>query len=190
MRIRFFNLFFVFAFIAVVISSSSCKKTTSQAQRDLEQEYLTKYVTKYLPGVTPKSSGLYFMETKAGSTDPKDTIKAGDVVQVFYKGYLIQDNDTTGIGDGYEFDTSGDYEPFSFTVGAGTVVSGWDEALTYMKDGSQAKIVIPSKLAYAGTAQSTIPAYSPLVFYVTVYKVFRSGDTDNWPTIQKLPKSL
>jgi len=50
--------------------------------------------------------------------------------------------------------------------------------------------VIPSKLAYAGTAQSTIPAYSSLVFYITIYKVYRSGDTDNWPTIQKLPKSL
>jgi len=190
MRIRFFNLFLVLAFIVVVLSSSSCKKTTAQAQRDLEQEHITKYVAKYLPGVTPKSSGLYFLETKAGSTDPNDTIKAGDIVKVFYKGYLIEDNDTTGIGDGYEFDTSGDYEPYSFTVGAGSVIAGWDEALTYMKDGSEAQIVVPSKLAYGGTAQSTIPAYSPLVFYITVHKVYRSGDIDNWPVIQKLPKSL
>jgi len=190
MRIRFFNLFLFFAFIAVVISSSSCKKTTSQAQRDLEQEYLTKYVAKYLPGVTPKSSGLYFLETKAGSTNPKDTIKAGDVVQVFYGGHMIQDS--LGIIKNVyaPFDTSGVFEPFAFTVGAGTVISGWDEAMTYMKDSSEVKLVIPSKLAYAGTAQSTIPAYSPLVFYIRVCKVYRSGDTDKWPVIQKLPKIL
>jgi FKBP-type peptidyl-prolyl cis-trans isomerase len=190
MRIRLFNLFLVFAFIAVVISSSSCKKTTAQAERDLEQEYLSKYVAKYLHGVTPKSSGLYFLETKAGTTNPKDTakIKKGDLVKVFYGGHLIQD--TTGVIGikTIPFDSSGVYEPFTFTVGAGTVIAGWDEAMTYMKDNSEAKLVIPSKLAYAGMAQSTIPAYSPLVFFIKVYKVYRSTDTVQ--TIQKLPRNI
>ena len=185
MRIRLFNLFLVFAFIAVVISS--CKKPTGQAQRDLEQEYLSKYIAKYHSTVTPKASGLYFIETKAGSTAPGDTIKAGDLVKVFYRGYLIQDNDTTGIGDGYEFDHSGEFEPFSFTVGSSAVIAGWDEAMLYMKDGSEAKLVIPSKLAYSSTAQSTIPAYSPLVFYIKIVKVYRTRDT--WPTIEIRPKS-
>jgi FKBP-type peptidyl-prolyl cis-trans isomerase len=186
MRIRLFNLFLVFALITVVISS--CKTPIGQAQRDLEQEYLSKYVAKYLPNVTPKSSGLYFLETKAGSTAAKDTIKAGDVVEVFYRGYLITDDPTNGIQDGAMFDEKPvGYEPFSFTVGAGAVITGWDEAITYMKDGSEAKLVIPSKLGYSGTAQTYIPAYSPLVFYITVYKVHRT--TDEWPVIEILPKT-
>lgn len=186
MRIRLFNLFLVFVLIAVVISS--CKKPTGQAQRDLEQEYLSKYISKYLPTVTPKKSGLYFVETKAGSTAAKDTIKAGDMVEVFYRGYLIEDDATNGIQDGSMFDEKPvGYEPFSFTVGAGSVIAGWDEAIKYMKDGSEAKLVIPSKLAYSGTAQTYIPAYSPLVFYITVYKVHRS--TDVWPTIEIRPKA-
>ena len=185
MRIRLFNLFLVLGIIAVVVSS--CKKPTGQAQRDLEQEYLSKYIAKYHPTVTPKASGLYFIETKAGSTAAKDTIKKGDLVKVFYRGYLIQNNDTTGIGDGYEFDRSGEFEPFSFTVGAGSVITGWDEAMLYMKDGSEAKLVIPSKLAYSSQQQSTIPAYSPLVFYIKMVKVYRT--TDVWPTIQILPKN-
>jgi len=185
MRIRLFNLFLVFALIAIVISS--CKKPTGQAQRDLEQEYLTKYIAKYHPTVSPKASGLYFIETKAGSTAPEDTIKKGDVVKVFYRGYLIEDNDTTGIGDGYEFDASGEFEPFSFTVGAGSVIAGWDEGVTYMKDGSEAKLVVPSKLAYSSTAQASIPAYSPLVFYIKMVKVVRS--TDIWPVIEIRPKT-
>jgi len=185
MRIRFFNLFLFFAFIAVVISSSSCKKTTSQAQRDLEQEYLTKYVAKYLPGVTPKSSGLYFLETKAAPVDAEAVI-VGDTIKVTYSGFLIEENDTVGIRKGYEFDTR-DYEPFTLIVGAGTVIAGWEEGLTYMKEGSEATLVIPSMLAYSGTAQLTIPAYSPLVFNIKVQKIIHPY---KWPTIQKLPKSL
>jgi FKBP-type peptidyl-prolyl cis-trans isomerase len=178
-------MFLFVATLAIVISS--CKKPTGQAQRDLEKEYLTKYIAKYHPTVKPKSSGLYFIETKAGSTAAEDTIKAGDIVKVYYKGYLIEDDATKGIQDGYMFDASGEYEPFSFTVGAGTVIAGWDEAMLYMKDGSEAKLVIPSKLAYANTGQSSIPAYSPLVFYVKIVKVYRSKDT--WPVIEILPKT-
>jgi len=185
MRIRLFNLFLVIATLAIVISS--CKVPTGQAQRDLEQEYLSKYIAKYHPTVRAKSSGLYFIETKAGSTAVGDTIKKGDQVNVFYKGYLIEDNATNGIQDGYEFDSSGEFEPFSFTVGAGTVIAGWDEAMLYMKDGSEAKLVIPSKLAYSSQVQTSIPAYSPLVFYVKIHKVYRT--TDTWPTIEIRPKT-
>lgn len=185
MRIRLFNLFLVVAVVAFVISS--CKTPTGQAQRDLEQELLSKYIGKYHSTVTPKASGLYFVETKAGA--PTDSlIVAGDLVKVYYRGYLIENNDTLGIQDGTEFDSSGEYEPFSFTVGAGAVITGWDEAMTYMKDGSEAKLVIPSNLGYSGTAQGSIPAYSPLVFYITIVKVYRS--TDVWPVIEIRPKSL
>ena len=178
-------MFLFVAMLAVVISS--CKTPTGQAQRDLEQEYLSKYIAKYHSTVTPKASGLYFIETKAGSTAVADTIKKGDLVKVYYRGYLITDDPTNGIQDGLEFDMSGEYEPFSFTVGAGAVITGWDEAMLYMKDGSEAKLVIPSKLAYSGRVQGTIPAYSPLVFYIKIVKVYRS--TDVWPTIEIRPKN-
>ena len=186
MRIRLFNLFLVVASLAIVISS--CSKPTGQAARDLEKELLTKYIAKYHPTVTPKSSGLYFIETKAGSTAVADTIKKGDLVKVFYRGYLIEDDPTAGIRDGILFDTYPDgYEPFSFTAGTGAVIVGWDEAMTYMKDGSEAKLVIPSKLAYSSQQQPTIPQYSTLVFYIKIYKVYRS--TDAWPTIEIRPKN-
>ena len=184
MRIRFFNLFFVFAILSIVISS--CSTPTGQALRDLEKELLSKYISKYHPNVTPKSSGLYFIETKAAAAGA-DTIKSGDLVQVYYRGYLIEDDATNGIQDGYEFDSSGEFEPFSFTVGTGAVITGWDEAMTYMKDGSEAKLVIPSKLGYSSQQQSSIPQYSTLVFYIKIYRVYRS--TDVWPTIEIHPKS-
>lgn len=184
MRIRLLNLLLVFAALSIFVTS--CKTPTGQAQRDLEKELLTKYIAKYHSTVTPKPSGLYFVETKAGA--PNDSlIKAGDLVKVYYRGYLIEDDVTAGIRDGYEFDASGEFEPFSFTVGTGAVISGWDEAMIYMKDGSEAKLVIPSKLAYSSQAQSSIPAYSPLVFYIKIVKVYRAKD--EWPTIEILPKT-
>ena len=183
MRIRLFSFLLVAAALAIGISS--CKKTTLQIEQGLESELLSKYIAKYHSTVTPKSSGLYFIETKAPAAGA-DSIKAGDMVKVYYRGYLIEKNDTVGIRDGYEFDATGLFEPFTFTVGAGKVIAGWDEAMLYMKDGSEAKLVIPSRLAYSGQAQTYIPAYSPLVFYITIVKVYRS--TDVWPVIEIRPK--
>jgi FKBP-type peptidyl-prolyl cis-trans isomerase len=181
MRIRLLNLFLVIAAMAIVISS--CKKPTGQAQRDLEQEYLSKYIGKYHPGLSPKSSGLYFIDSTTVDTTGVALIKAGDYVKVFYRGYLIEDNATNGIQRGAIFDSYQEgYEPFSFTVGAGAVIAGWEEAMTYMKEGSEVKLVIPSKLAYSSAAQGTIPAYSPLIFYIKVYKVYPKGT--EFPTIE------
>jgi len=186
MRIRLVNLLLLVAVTAFVFNS--CKKTTAQDEINLEQEYLSKYIAKYHPTVKPKPSGLYFIETKAGSTAVADTIKKGDLVKVYYKGYLMKDDPTSGIMDGTEFDNSGEFEPFAVSVGAGAVIAGWEEGLTYMKDSSEAKLVIPSKLAYSSTPQASVPAYSPLVFYIKVVKVYRT--TDSLPTIQLLPKTL
>lgn len=177
------NYIYPFLVILIIIGFSSCNKTTLQLQVEKEAYLLDKYIGRYHKGTAPTESGLFYFNTKEGTG--KDIV-AGDYVKIFYKGYLIEDNDTMGIQDGYLFDTSGDYEPFSFTVGAGNVISGWDEAITYMKDGGEAKWVIPSKIAYGGSNTGTIPSYSTLVFYVRLYKVYRS--TDTFKTFQMVPK--
>lgn len=169
--------------VLVIVVFGACKKTTLQSQIEDEKVLRAKYINKFHPGVTPTSSGLYLIQTKAGTGD---SIVSGNYVKVFYRGYLIEDNDTLGVKDGYEFDASGEYEPFGFSVGAGSVISGWDEAIKHMKAGGEAKWIIPSEIGYSGQTQGTIPAYSTLVFYVKVYKVYRSSDT--FKTIQKQPK--
>jgi FKBP-type peptidyl-prolyl cis-trans isomerase len=172
-----------FLVLFVIIGFASCNKTTLQLQVEKETYLLDKYIGRYHKGTAPTESGLFYFNTKVGTGND---IVAGDYVKIFYKGYLIEDNDTMGIQDGYLFDTSGDYEPFSFTVGGGSVISGWDEAITYMKDGGEAKWIIPSKIAYGGSNMGTIPSYSTLVFYVRLFKVYRS--TDTFKTFQKVPR--
>lgn len=177
MKIRILSLLLIFVLAGI---SFSCKKTTSQVQRDLEIEYLQAYVKKYLPGIKPKPSGLFFQEIKPKNTTDTATIKTGDVVKVYYSGYLIEKSDSikTGTlfdGTGDYLEKTGDYEPYTFTVGAGTVIPGWEEGIRLMFEGQVARWVLPSRLAYSSQQQSGIPAYSPLVFYITVVKVYKSG---------------
>lgn len=185
MKLLSYKIFLFIAFLGLLFSA--CDKTTSQKLREDEDDLRNRYIERYHSGAKPTDSGLYFFETDPGNADG-DTIKKGDYVKVFYEGHLIEDNDSLGVIDGYKFDSSGDYEPFAFLVGQGSVIVGWDEAITYMKDGGKAKWVIPSELAYGSSGQGPIEAYSTLVFYVTVQKVYRS--TDEFPTYEKQPKTL
>jgi len=88
---------------------------------------------------------------------------SGKHITVNYKGTLI---------DGTVFDSS--YErgtPFDFDLGAGQVISGWDQGLVGMKVGGKRKLVIPAALAYGDRAIGPIPANSTLVFEVELLDV-------------------
>lgn len=80
----------------------------------------------------------------------------GDLVSVNYVGKLL---------DGTEFDSSS--EPFQFELGAGRVISGWDQGLLGMRVGELRKLTISPELAYGNYSPSSlIPANSTLVFEV------------------------
>jgi peptidylprolyl isomerase len=93
---------------------------------------------------------------------PKVTL--GKRVTVHYTGYLL---------NGTKFDSSVDRnQPFSFNVGIGQVIQGWDEGLMLLNVGSKAKLIIPSYMGYGeGGAGNTIPPNAILVFDVEVLGV-------------------
>ena len=94
---------------------------------------------------------------------------AGDTITVDYVGSLT---------DGTVFDASKNHGDtgFSFTLGAGQVIQGWDQGLLGMKEGGKRKLVIPASLAYGDQAiGNVIPANSTLVFEVELLKVEKSG---------------
>jgi peptidylprolyl isomerase len=86
--------------------------------------------------------------------------KAGETVTVNYVGVLYK--------GGKEFDASWKRnEPFSFTLGKGQVIAGWDQGVAGMKVGGRRELIIPSELAYkAQGSPPTIPPNAPLVFVV------------------------
>ncbi len=109
-------------------------------------------------------SGLHVIDTKVG-IGPVPT--AGQTVTVNYTGWLFVDGKK-----GRKFDSSLDNgEPFSFTLGQGQVIKGWDEGLATMKVGGKRKLIIPPELGYGDRAMGPIPPGSTLYFEVELVAV-------------------
>ncbi len=91
-------------------------------------------------------------------------------VTVSYTGWLYDVN-AAGF-KGTEFDSSSLHTgSFSFEIGAGSVIAGWDIGVQGMKVGGTRTLIIPSVLGYGSTANGSIPANSGLVFTVTLLSV-------------------
>ena len=105
--------------------------------------------------------GLQIEEIKVGTGAEA---KSGKSVKVHYVGTL-----TTGK----KFDSSRDRgEGFSFGLGAGEVIKGWDQGVAGMKVGGMRKLTIPPELAYGpGGYPPVIPPNSTLVFEVELLEV-------------------
>ncbi len=111
------------------------------------------------------SSGLRIIDVKPG-TGPVP--KAGQTVTVNYTGWLFVDGKK-----GKKFDSSLDRaQPFSFTLGQGQVIKGWDEGLATMHVGGKRTLIIPPDLGYgASGAGADIPPGATLIFDIDLLGV-------------------
>ena len=94
------------------------------------------------------------------------TATQGRTVTVSYNGYLY--DPTKPNAEGTRFDSNPN---FSFALGAGSVIRGWDTGVVGMRVGGQRRLVIPPELGYGAVAQGAIPANSTLVFDITLVNV-------------------
>jgi FKBP-type peptidyl-prolyl cis-trans isomerase FkpA len=91
------------------------------------------------------------------------TAAVGDTVSVHYVGTLT---------NGTKFDSSYDRGlPYSFRVGAGQVIAGWDQGVPGMRVGGKRRLTIPPSLAYGNQAFGSIPANSTLVFEIELLSI-------------------
>ncbi|GAA5220738.1 FKBP-type peptidyl-prolyl cis-trans isomerase [Membranihabitans marinus] len=125
------------------------------------EDLLGKYKKGELDGSLEKlESGLQIYNIEEGIGEALGNGNA----KVHYYGVLES--------DGSEFDNSFKRgTPFSFNVGAGMVIPGWDEGVAKLKEGSKSLLFIPSELGYGETGSGqAIPPNSNLVFYIEVLK--------------------
>ena len=122
----------------------------------------TKTPTKVTGDGVKTESGLQYWDIVVGTGA---VAKEGDRVRVHYTGWL-----TTGK----KFDSSVDAgRPFTFALGNGEVIRGWDEGVAGMKVGGKRQLRIPPELGYgeSGTPDGTIPANATLIFDVQLLSV-------------------
>ena len=127
-------------------------------------------------------SALIMFGTGCGSKGSIETMENGLIIenQVIGEGAEAQDynkvvvNYTGTLEDGSVFDSSlnPDREPFTFTLGVGSVIKGWDLGVKGMKVGGKRKLTIPSDLGYGDKgAGNLIPPGATLIFEVELLEV-------------------
>lgn len=149
-------------------------EASQKKQTENDIKIIEDYISENNLNASKTESGVYYVIEEEGNGP---AVEQGDSVAVNYTGYVV---------DGTVFDTSIEevaranskfmegrpYGPLEFQVGMGRVIPGWDEGLQHLKEGSKAKLLIPSTLAYGNQQVSEeIKANSVLIFDVEVTEV-------------------
>jgi len=114
------------------------------------------------PSPTDNSGGITTLQIEDLNVGTGATVVTGDVVTVNYTGTLL---------DGTQFDTSIGKTPLTFRVGAGSVISGFDQGMLGMKVGGKRRLTIPPGLAYGASGNGPIPPNSTIRFEVDLLSI-------------------
>lgn len=146
---------------AMMIFACSQKETASPEATKGGEAKLEEGAVPNSDKLVKTSSGLQYADLVPGSGASPSP---GKKVTVHYTGWLT---------DGKKFDSSVDRnEPFTFQIGAGEVIKGWDEGVMSMKIGGKRKLIIPAGLGYgAAGAGGAIPPNATLVFEVILLDI-------------------
>ncbi len=158
MRKRIEQVLAIFIVIIIAAGMTSCFKNQEIDEDELAR--IEDFLDANNIDVEPTESGLYYVEIIEGTGHQP---VAGDTVEVYYRGTFL---------DGRIFADNTQDEPFRFVLGIAYVIEGWDEGLTYMKEGGEAMLIIPSTLAYGSAGTYGIPGYTPLIYTIKLEDVY------------------
>lgn len=160
------SIFAVVLMLSVCAGFAFTQTRKRTVRRPVKKPVIRKTTTPIKPmtvqsNAVTTASGLTYIVTKQGEGAQ---LKAGDNIIVNYTGLLT---------NGTKFDSSLDRgDPFSFPLGAGRVIKGWDEGFSKLRVGDHATLIIPSTIAYGERgAGGVIPPGATLIFIVEVLGV-------------------
>ncbi len=146
---------------AFVMFSPQAKKDDNVASINEKNLEIKEEPKNMETNTTPKQDPLIVEIKKEGTGDPA---VSGDTVTVTYVGTLT---------NGTEFDKSANHGTgkFTFQVGVGQVIRGWDEGIVGMKVGEVRKLTVSPEYGYGDRAIGSIPANSTLIFEVEMFEI-------------------
>ncbi len=148
------------ALLALPLLFGACNDSPTEPPVDLTTVTFASSLGVNLANSTKLASGMYYRNL--GSVGTGALVTTGQTLGVKYSGWLA--NGT--LFDSNQSSTS----VFSFKLGAGAVIAGWDQGIVGMRVGDTRQLIIPPSLAYGATGSSsgTIPGNAVLVFQVQV----------------------
>ena len=159
-------LFIVLVGLVLVYVAAKTKNNPENVDKPNTQSQTTNSMETQNQATQAVKKGQDVPELKIEDLKPGtgEAVKSGDTSTGHYTGTLL---------DGTKFDSSVDRgQPFSFTIGVGQVIKGWDQGLIGMKVGGERKLTLPSSLAYGDRgAGAVIPPGSALVFDVQLLEI-------------------
>lgn len=167
-----YKAFFNIALAAIIATLvSSCLKTddhditySAAEERALRGAYIDSLIAQDYD-IDTTANGVYYVVIKEGEGE---FAKAGDTLTVGYAGYFV---------DGVMFDSSTLHFPdgkMEFILGVDRMITGWEEGIQKMNEGSRMQFVIPSELAYGSAGSGRIPPYQTLVFVTELFEIHPS----------------
>lgn len=140
---------------------TACSSTDSSVQEPqvIETTTFASGLGVNLGASTKLQRGMYTRDITVGT--------GADVVN----GQNVSMRYTGALSNGTQFDANTSGAPFTFRLGGGQVIAGWDQGIIGMKVGGVRQLIIPSSLAYGPNDYGPIPGGSILVFTVTVVSV-------------------
>lgn len=140
---------------ALPLLATACD--SSPTEPDIESTEFAAALGVDLSLMTRTASGVYYRDLTVGTGA---LVQSGTTVGVHYRGWFTNgtlfDQRVTGQA------------PFSFTVGSGQVIRGWDDGVPGMRVGGRRQLIVPPRLGYGPVAYGPIPGNSILVFDVSV----------------------
>ena len=146
--------------LAVVLSVAACSESLSPGSggngtpSDPAKETFATALGVNLSAMTKKGDVLYIQDLTVGTGAEAVT---GRTLGMVYTGWLV---------NGTKFDSNVGGANFSFLLGGGNVIAGWDQGIVGMKVGGKRRIVLGSALGYGTRGSSPIPPNATLVFDV------------------------
>lgn len=154
------NIGIIVGVLAVVLVAAFLASKSSQTGGDASGTATTTSESGAISNTAASAAKVEMEDTTVGTGEEA---VSGKTITVHYTGTLK---------DGTKFDSSVDRkEPFTFVLGAGQVIKGWEQGFAGMKVGGKRKLTIPSELAYGNNAVGAIPANSTLIFEVELLGV-------------------